>query len=273
MDLSWGPHGKYIASGSFDGTIKIWDPYSWTDPHDPQLSLGRYGFVLNQVMWSPDKKYFAAIGYNHRVYLWNASPSKALPPNGKANKFLEWPEKSTSLLSFAWSPNGNYIVAGGMGKDGGNSLFIKVWNVSTGEIISSVKATNYGYIQSLAWTQINGIDYIISRGSVSPSTSKIGAKVWRFNLTTKSISSKPVAILNDGLFIEEDHLSPDGKYFLTYSESNRLQIWQLPSGKLLSTVKIAESVSYKSLKWSPDGKYVIYKALEGPIKLRSIVYE
>ncbi|MBO7228247.1 MAG: hypothetical protein J6V18_01020, partial [Bacteroidales bacterium] len=62
----WSPDGKYLASGSLDNTVKIWDANS----RECIQTLKGHSNVVESVCWSPDGKYLASGSWDRTVKIW-----------------------------------------------------------------------------------------------------------------------------------------------------------------------------------------------------------
>src|SRR5262249_38682643 len=65
--IAWSPDGQTLASGSFDRTIKVWDP------HGGVLRRTLEGHTLNihSVAWSQDGQQLASGSWDKTIKVWD----------------------------------------------------------------------------------------------------------------------------------------------------------------------------------------------------------
>lgn len=238
--VSWDPSGKYIATISVERDVYIWGASS--GKVEGKLDIDDRH--VKRIGWSPDKKYFAATDFANNIFIWKISPENPRP-TGKYN--IKLVVNIDIIKSFSWSPDGKYIVVGGSGPH------LEVWNVSNQKRVSKiVGGIEYDSIVSLDWTSNNYI--------VSGLLGKI--EIRKFSVQEEKISKKPFHVLKGHkCFGVKVNVSPNGKNILSSCRVSApvLKIWDIQTGKLLSSTKESGKIIPESISWRPDSKAIIFR--------------
>lgn len=183
--VAYSPDGKFIASGSNDGTLKLWDTTTWNVVYTREHER-----VVNDVAFSPNGKYIVSGSSDSTVRIWETATGKLLFT-------MQGPRPVNAVM---YSPNGMYIAAGY--EDSDNKT--RIWNAATGALILTVDS---GRTWAIAYSPDG--KYLAAATQESRS-GKGGIKLyntsdWGFTAITDKDSQDVV-------------FSPDGKYIIACSE-------------------------------------------------------
>jgi len=255
--ILFSPDSRYIASASSDNTIKIFEIETGLE----YMTLTGHSREVNSISFSPDGRYLASSSSDATIKLWDLNTRKEIKtfpseffsfvkfsPDGSCIATKAWVNKIAILEPFTgkkkilqghdehitsidFSSDGKYLVSGGFDKK------VKIWEVSTGQLVHSFEENNES-IFSVAFSPDNKIVVAGSFNSI---------KIWDIEkkeniLTIQQPYSSIVAF------------SPDGKYIAATSEANTITLYETVNGKEVKRFK-GNFGWVNRVKLSPDNKY------------------
>ena len=231
--VSWSPDSKYIASGSGDNRVKVWDASSGTCIRTLE---GHTGWVYT-VSWSSDSNYIASSSYDKIIKVWDATTGTCIHTlTGHTDK----------VNSVAWSPDSKYIASGSADNT------IRVWDTTTGTCIHTLRG-HTKEVYSVSWSP-NG-NYIAS-GSFD-STIKVWDATTINCIYTLNGHTNPVWSIS---------WSPDGKYLASGAGDKTIKIWDVTTGNCIRTLEGHRFLVY-SVSWSPNGKHIASGSIDAIVKV------
>ncbi|KLO13559.1 WD40 repeat-like protein [Schizopora paradoxa] len=197
--VAYSPDGRYMVSGSYDNTIRVWD--AQTGAQKGEAFTGHTKSVTS-VAYSPDGKYIVSVSNDNTVRVWDAQTGaqKGEPLTGHTN----------CVTSVAYSPDGRYIVSGSWDNT------VRVWDAQTGAQKGEPLAGHTNWVESVAYSPDG-------KCIVSGSWDNTVRMVW----DAQTGAQKGEPLTGHTNWVESVAYSPDGKCIVSGSNDNIVRVWDV----------------------------------------------
>lgn len=126
----WGNEKMRLASGSHDGTVRIWEEEdgSWSSKH----TLDHLGKGIDSIAVSPNGAYIAAGGRTGKVVIWSGTKVLAgqNPDPFYSRTFYPDSEETVTITSLDFSPNSQQLVMGTTRFSEDRDAIVEVWQLN-----------------------------------------------------------------------------------------------------------------------------------------------
>lgn len=235
--VTFTPDGKTLASGNFDGTIKLWDVESG---RELRTLMGHFRGIssVRSVALNADGNTLASAGWDTTIKLWDIRSGKELTTlTGHSN----------SVSSVAFSSDGKTLASGS--KD----TTIKLWDVRSRKELRTLKGLKGRYeVLSVAFSSDGKT---LASGSNDNTIQLWDVKSGKESRTLKGHSDPdwPTDSIRRADPVLSVSFSSDGKTLASGSSDKTIKFWDVRSGKELRTLR-GHSDFVRSVAFSADGK-------------------
>jgi WD40 repeat protein len=231
--VAFSKDGRWLASGSEDMTIEIWDLHAFSPSARPIILNGNETEI--RVMgFSPDSHWLAAGGDKNNAFLWNLA-NLTSPPFILSGHLA-------SIESLAFSPDAHWLATGSADET------IHLWNLQNADPAqnSLVLTGHHGDISALAFDPSG---QWLASGSLDTT-----ARLWKMT----DFGATSIVLEGHLRTVSTLAFSPDSHWLATGSYDDTARLWDIQTRDPAATPVILAGHSDKltSLAFSPDGHWL-----------------
>ncbi|CAE6420290.1 unnamed protein product [Rhizoctonia solani] len=238
--ISVSPNGLYIASGSYDATIRVWEVQCSTPV---ACVINAHRDRVTSVAFSPDSMHIVSTGAYDAIRVWS------IPRGEQVISINSTSEDPNCVRVAVFSTDGSLIISGDDNKQ------ICFWNAHTGNLIFRLLTEHTAFISSIALSP-NGAHLV--------SASEDGTMcIW--DMESQQVMWGPMRVhsgrINQAIF------SPNSQYIASCDSNEGSRIFDAKSGRLIATLSAQFDQSFNSIAFSPDSSYLASGTVEGDIDI------
>lgn len=273
LQVQWRPDGVLISSAGQDGLIKLWEPE--TGEALGLLAVGK--MWVDHIAWAPDGKRLAASS-GKTLVVWNQEGKEVFRYEEHTSTItaIAWKYNSRevatacykgvrlfrmdsnkpyrvlhclgSLITLAWSPDGDCLCAGSQDR------LLQFWRLSAKK---GGHAEMKGYpekVSNIDWN--NNGHYLASAGGST-------AVIWK-NKGKGPAGTTPKVLKGHNLRITQLTHQHKGSYLASGAQDGDILVWQLKKG-VEPVDRWQMNSEITRLVWSPDDQMLIAGNKEGKV--------
>jgi len=242
------PDGRWLVTGSGDGTARLWD-LSASDPAAAPVVLRGHEGSIEAVAISPDGHWLVTGSGDRTARLWDlrASDPAAAPVVLRGHE--------ADIEAVAISPDGHWLVTGSYDHTA------RLWDLSASD-------------PAAALVVLRGHEGWVTAVAISPDgrwlvtgSRDCTARLWDLNASDPAAA--PVVLRGHEGWVTAVAISPDGHWLATGSEDNTARLWDLRASDPAAAPVVlrGHEDGITAVAISPDGHWLVTGSWDGAARL------
>ncbi|EMD37410.1 hypothetical protein CERSUDRAFT_49856 [Gelatoporia subvermispora B] len=223
MSVAFSPDGTRIASGSRDGTVRIWDARTGDMLMDP---LEGHDNTVTCVAFSPDGTQIASCSFDRTIRLWNARTGELVMAP------LEGHEGMVRCVAF--SPDGTQIVSGSWDST------LRLWDAGSGCPLGDAIEGHTGIVSSVMFSP-NGLQVVSASHDQT-------IRLW--DVMTRQQVMEPLS--GHTSMVQSVAFSYDGTQIVSGSNDGTIRLWDARTGAQIIDPLVGHNNPVLSVAFSLD---------------------
>ncbi|KAG8704160.1 hypothetical protein FRC09_003732, partial [Ceratobasidium sp. 395] len=222
-------NGAYIASGSDDNTVRIWEARNGQPVGQPLKGHGR---AVTSVAYSPDGSHIASGSYENTIRIWDAKTGQPIGQPLEGHTGWVW--------SVAYSPDGAFIASGS------DDLTVRIWDTHSGQPIGQPLEGHALSVQSVAYSP--------DGAHIASGSRDTTVRIW----DAKTGQAVGRLLQGDTHPVYSVAYSPDGAYIVSGSSDGTIRIWDTKTGRSVGQPLTGHRYKVYTVTYSPNGEYIAF---------------